>query len=108
MNWLHFLLWIAGIYGVYYTVIIVLDLTKGKRSPAVKSGVHELTFSEVQQPQKLEHNSGNDLKSNAVSTAKGKKAYQNPEVMGSGGVSIHELFTLARQDAIAYTKSVSF
>jgi hypothetical protein len=34
MNWLHFLLWITGIYALYYLVIMLKDIAGCRGSPA--------------------------------------------------------------------------
>jgi hypothetical protein len=110
MNWLHFLLWIAGVYGLYYVVIILLDIVKSNRSPNVKMAGNELTFSEPIQPQKLDHVpeliSPNNTKTALTNT--GIKIQRDPVVMASGGVNIRDLFNLARKEAIVYTRPVSF
>jgi hypothetical protein len=110
MNWLHFFLWIAGIYGLYYAVVILLDTAKASRSPSLKTAGNELTFSEPIQPQKLEHipEPETQNKTKAGVTDTGIKIQREPEVMATGGVGIRDLFNLARQEAIIYTRPVSF
>ncbi len=110
MNWLHFLLWIAGIYGLYYVVLILIDIAKSGRSTAIKTAGSELTFSETLQPQKLEHIPDNESlkKTGAGLTGTGMKVQREPALMASGGVGIRDLFNLARQEAIIYTRPVSY
>ena len=96
MNWTNFLLWLALIYSFYYLTLIVLDLLAHKR--AANSGIgNELTFDEHITPIKLQAAA-------ETATAKAEKS----EVIGSGGVPITDLFRLAKQEAIIYTRSVSF
>jgi len=97
MNWTHFLLWLAGGYGLYYLIVILSDLARSKRNALPAATAHELTFSEQVTPAQL-----------AVQPAEAAKPNDKPEVLGSGGVPITDLFRLAKQEAIIYTRSVSF
>jgi hypothetical protein len=110
MNWLHFLLWILGIYFLYYLVIIIYDKAVGGRSTDGKPLTNELTFAETAQPQKLEHgpetDAGKNTKAGVNGAATGLK--YEPEMIASGGVSLRDLFSLARQEAIVYTGQVSY
>jgi hypothetical protein len=102
MNWTHFLLWLTAIYSLYYITLILLDLTSGKRKAAAVR-TSELTFSEQVSPVRL----GTD----AEPQQDLKKKHSTPkpaEVISSGGVPITDLFRLAKQEAIIYTRSVSF
>ena len=110
MNWLHFITWVAGLYLSYYLVNILLDVAGSKRSPADKSLTNELTFSEEVQTQRLIHEPEKESpKSNPiVNTKTDRKNQAKPEVMASGGVSLKDLFNLARQESIIYTRPVSF
>lgn len=110
MNWLHFLLWVGGLYLLYYLVVILLDVAGAKRAPAGNSLTQELTFSESVLPTQLKHD-GAELgpggyKPGPNGTAKLKN--EDTEIIGSGGVAINNLFALAKQEAIIYTRSVSF
>lgn len=97
MNWTHFLLWLAGGYGVYYLIVILSDLARSKRQAVASGNPHELTFSEQVTPVQLA----------TQATAPTKSTNKN-EVLGSGGVPITDLFRLAKQEAIIYTRGVSF
>ena len=102
MNWTHFLLWLAGIYSLYYITVILLDLATNKRGS--KSGSSsELTFSEQVAPVRL--GGATETKSDS---GKAPVKQVASEVIGSGGVPITDLFRLAKQEAIIYTRSVSF
>lgn len=94
MNWLHFSLWVCGIYMLYYLVIILTDLARG-RSPT-KSDVNEIAFHADVGPEMLR----------AEDHAPAKKP--EPSMIGSGGVSLKETFGLARKDMLVYTRAVSF
>jgi len=108
MNWLHFLLWVLGIYCMYYLAIILWDAALSGKSPAGRLKSNELTFSETHLPQKLEP--GPEVvpvKTKGVAGV-GQKLSLEPEIIASGGVSLKNLFSLAREESIVYTRRVSF
>lgn len=93
MTWIRFATWLCGLYVLYYLGIILWDLMKN-RLPQSKSSSHELTFSEDIAP---------------VSTfAEDKVPESGDPVISSGGVSLRQLFNLAREEAIEYIRPVSF
>ena len=96
MNWIHFFIWVAGIYTLYYLAVILIDLAGTKNVPA-GALTNELTFSEEISTQKLEHR-----------PEETQQPADGQAVIASGGVPIKELFSLARQQLIVYTKSVSY
>lgn len=102
MNWLHFFLWVAGLYALYYLVVILTDVAGVKNVPASGAMSNELTFSEKVQPVQLQHP---PVAADAGDTTTKK---QEREVIASGGVSLKDLFNLARQEAIIYTNPVSY
>ena len=94
MTWLKFALWLLSIYSIYYVALIFWDNLQTKRGET-GSDKHELTFVEDIQPvQSLVE----EL------TASGKES----SVAFSGGVSLKQLFNLAREESVEYIKSVSF
>lgn len=100
MNWTHFILWTAGIYLLYYPAMILYDLkTSGPKSPGGAS--NELTFAEENIPFSIEH---------APNEIPQKEAPPKPQpaIIGSGGVTLKNLFGLCREEAVLYTKPVSF
>ena len=97
MNWTHFLLWLAGGYGLYYLIVILSDLARSKQQTVTSGNPHELTFSEQVTPVQL-----------ATQAAAPANSSNKNEVLGSGGVPITDLFRLAKQEAIIYTRGVSF
>ncbi|HZY39748.1 MAG TPA: hypothetical protein VFE53_24000 [Mucilaginibacter sp.] len=98
MNWLHFFLLIAGIYGLYYLAMILYDASfSGKQGPMALS--HELIFSETHLPQQVAH---------LPEKPPEQKPKPEPATTATGGVSLKNLFGLAREEAIIYTRPVSF
>jgi len=100
MNWLHFLSWVAGIYVLYYFALLLIELTRSRSTKVAHTG--ELTFSEDILPKKIEH-----LPDKAASPP---EKYEKPAsaTIASGGVSLKNLFGLCREEAIIYTRPVSF
>jgi hypothetical protein len=109
MTWLQFLLWVAGLYTLYYLLIILLDMSGKDRVKAGEAMTHELTFSETVEAQKLEPEEVSDTK--GPTTFSGERKLQQtaePSMVGSGGVSLKSLFSMARDEVILYTRPVSF
>jgi hypothetical protein len=100
MNWTHFLLWLAGIYCLYYLVLILIDAAGGKQSGALKLATNDLTFSEDIVPHEAEHLLTNEQVKSAAKAA--------PEIIASGGVLLKDVYSLARKEVIVYTRQVSF
>ena len=100
MNWTHFLLWTSGVYCLYYLTNILLDLNGGARHRQGKSAASELTFAEDVVPYEAQYLLENDQNKSAADTA--------TELIGSGGVLLKDVFSLARKEVIVYTRQVSF
>ena len=94
MTWLKFALWLLSIYSIYYVALIFWDNLQNKRGDS-GSDKHELTFVEDIQPVK-------SLVEELTDSGK-----ESP-VAFSGGVSLKQLFNLAREESVEYIKSVSF
>jgi hypothetical protein len=98
MNWLHFFIWLTGLYLLYYLVVVGCDSAL-RRKTSAGTAANELTFSEDIAPQSIEH---------LPDKTEPPKPRPQPSMIGSGGVSLKNLFGLAREEAIIYTKAVSF
>jgi hypothetical protein len=99
MTWINFLSYLAMGYAAYYLLVILMDSrpAQGKSAEALSL----LTFSETVEPEKVSLENF----TNAASSARNGSG---PASVALGGVSIKDLFELARKDAIEFTKSVSF
>jgi hypothetical protein len=109
MNWLHFFFWLAGFYFLYYLAMILFDLAGAKHAPAAGSLTQELTFSENVATTKLAAQpitADAEPKTRLYEPSTGVK--YEPEMIGSGGVVIDNLFKLCKQEAIIYTRMVGF
>ncbi|MGF7079032.1 hypothetical protein [Mucilaginibacter sp. UYCu711] len=93
MSWIKFALWLIGIYFTYYAALIFWDFFQSGRSPATE-GSHELSFAEHIEP----------VRAGPEATAE----IFGSSVISSGGVSLKQLFNLAREEAIEFTRPVSF
>jgi hypothetical protein len=93
MTWMKFALWLSGIYIIYYSALISWDLLRGGRKLGdVRS--HALSFEEEIEPVKA--------------TADVVPNIYDSSVLSSGGVSLKQLFNLAREEVIEYTRPVSY
>jgi len=109
MNWLHFFLWLGGIYILYYMAMILFDVAGAKHAPATGSLTQELTFSENVATTQLAHNAATtDAEPKARLDEPSPERNYEPEMIGSGGVVIDNLFKLCKQEAIIYTRMVGF
>jgi hypothetical protein len=93
MNWIRFALWLSAIYLAYYGAVISWDFLRSKKLPDDEKS-HILSFEEHTDPIR-------------------EIPDQQPEIydasiLSSGGVSLKQLFSLAREEAIEYTRPVSF
>lgn len=93
MTWMKFALWLSGIYLMYYGALLSWDLLRGgKKAGAARSA--ELSFEEAIEPVKMAADNW-------------PQPYES-SVISSGGVSLKQLFSLAREEVIAYTRPVSY
>jgi hypothetical protein len=94
MIWIKFALWVLGIYTSYYAALIFWDFLRTNRG-GTANDKHELTFVEDIQPVK-------SLVEEIIGSGK------ESAIAFSGGVSLKQLFNLAREESVEYIKSVSF
>ena len=93
MNWIKFAFWIGSIYAAYYLALILWDLVINRRLPTLTAS-NELTFIEEFEPQRPATEIVAPVSASAM--------------ISSGGVSLQQLYLLAREEAIEYTRAVSF
>ena len=94
MTWIKFAIWLLGIYSIYYVALIFWDNLRNTRG-TTENDKHELTFVEDIHPVK-------SLVEEIIGSGK------TSPVAFSGGVSLKQLFNLAREESVEYIKSVSF
>ncbi|RVT99724.1 hypothetical protein EOD41_14870 [Mucilaginibacter limnophilus] len=95
MTWIQFTGWISSLYICYYLVILVLDNRRLQHNKTGEAMSEVLTFPGEEIPQ-------------VVSPIETPAQKAQPDVISSGGVTLKSLFTLAREEAIIYTRPVSF
>lgn len=109
MTWLQFLLWITGLYFLYYLVMILFDLRLSNRKKVGQAMSHELSFSEPVSTQHVQL-PAEDYTPKPALAVPPVVNLPEPEldIIASGGVTMRNLFSLAREEAIQYTPRVSF
>ena len=95
MNWLHFALYLSGIYMLYYLALIFYDTAKIRYQPGDTS-LPELVFSEDIQPIMV------------TPSRQDAPPGSPPPVIATGGVSIKDIYGLARKEMIVFTQAVGF
>ncbi|GGA95559.1 hypothetical protein [Mucilaginibacter rubeus] len=94
MNWIKFTVWLLGIYTCYYAILILWDLFRAKHT-GHPDDKQELTFIPDDEPVHMVQDEPAALRT------------ESP-VIASGGVSLKDLFNLARDESVEYIKAVSF
>jgi len=93
MTWIKFALSLSGIYAAYYAALILWDVIRnGRRPPG--NDIHELTFVEHIEPVRAEIDAVPEFYPSAV--------------ISSGGQSLKQIFNLAKEEVIEFTRGVSF
>lgn len=107
MSWIHFLLWVLGIYILYYLAMILWDVSRPRGGRSLVTGGPELTFSESRTP-KIAADSVSADSNTSPEPRAAETGMVLPEVIASGGVLLKDVFSLARKEVIVYTRQVSF
>ena len=94
MTWIKFAIWLFGCYTAYYTSLVLWDVFQTKRT-TVKEASGELTFVDDVEQVKEVPDEASEIEVGSP-------------VVSSGGVTLKQTFNLAREDAIAYIRAVSF
>ncbi|WP_313157476.1 hypothetical protein [Sphingobacterium multivorum] len=106
MNWIQFTLYLSTLYLGYYGLNLMYDFYRnnkpGNELKNVSNG--EISFPEFHSSTKVdlpEEDILDDSFENAGAITSGP-------IESSGGVSIKELFSLAQNDLIEYTKAIAY
>lgn len=94
MTWIKFTLWLLGSYTIYYITLIGWDFFRSRREQTAQT-VQELSFVEEETAAPI---SVDDIAPTG----------REPALFSSGGVSLKQLFNLAREESVEYIKAVSF
>ncbi|MBS1527591.1 MAG: hypothetical protein JST19_18225 [Bacteroidetes bacterium] len=93
MTWFKFLLWLAGLYVVYYLIVMLWDIARNKKGASDAGWTNELHFDGGFVPQRIGQEDAEEG--------------ENP-VSALGGVTLKGLFDLAKAQSVEYTRGVSF
>ena len=93
MNRRKFALTLGAVYLIYYALIIAWDFLRSKKLPA-EDHSHVITFEDHHEPVR--------------EVTEPEAEIYDSSVLSSGGVSLKQLFNLARAEAIEFTRPVSF
>lgn len=106
MNWIQFSLYLSAFYLAYYGLNLIYDLfyLKDPNNKLRISNNGEITFPESYSTAKVE------LQDEEVQqgTTENDSVLSSGPIESSGGVSIKELFSLAQNDLIEYTKAIAY
>ena len=110
MNWNQFLTYLSAVYVLYYTGTILFDYLRSRRQPTVREHDDELFFSDDAVPRLVvpEEYETDPLPEQHTSKPGIFSSIPGGLMESTGGVSIKELFDLAKIDAIEYTKAIPF
>jgi hypothetical protein len=93
MNWIRFALWLSALYFAYYGAVICWDFLRSSKLPEDEKS-HELSFEEHSEPIREIPDTEPQI--------------YDSSILSSGGVSLKQLFNLAREEAIEYIRPVSY
>lgn len=105
MTWTQFLTAIAVIYAIYYVLNLLADILKSRKSGVENSDTEELFFREDIKPELV---APNEEPLDEAPLDSEPMPHQEPPIQSTGGVSIRQLFALAKNDLIEYTKAIPY
>ncbi|MGQ7856543.1 hypothetical protein ACUN24_20090 [Pedobacter sp. WC2501] len=105
MSWIQFLSWMLCIYAFYYSGLIAFDLSRNRRQIDAENANETTVVIDLPEPEKV---SLKEIEDEEIDYFLDDGELEEPPIIFSGGVSIKELFALARSESIEYTSSVSF
>jgi len=109
MNWHHFLLSVAILYGIYYALNIIYDMLITRTSSTHTPQNLEITFPKEIIPTKVSLNNIDPVLSNqGRNEDRNNHALPSASLLSHGGVNMHELVTLMQQNIIQYSKAIPY
>ncbi|MGN7986501.1 MULTISPECIES: hypothetical protein [Pedobacter] len=105
MTWIQFLSWLLCIYAFYYSGLIAFDLSRNRKLADTENRSETTVIIDLPIAEKV---SLKEIEDEEIDYFLGDGEMEEPPIVFSGGVSIKELFALARSESIEYTSSVSF
>jgi len=105
MSWIQFLSWMLCIYAFYYSGLILYDISRRRITGDGNKANETVVSFDLIAPEKV---SLQEIEDEEIDYFLGEGEMEEPPIIFSGGVSIRELFALARSESIEYTSSVAF
>jgi len=105
MSWIQFLSWMLCIYVFYYSGLIAFDLSRNRKLTDTEIGNETTVVIDLPEPEKV---SLKEIEDEEIDYFLDDEELEESTIVFSRGVSIKELFALARSESIEYTSSVSF
>ena len=110
MNWNQFFIYLSAVYILYYTCAILFDYLKIRRQGTVEPDEDEFFFSEEVVPQLIlpEEEASEPIPQQNKPKNNTIVSLTSGLLESTGGVSIRELFDLAKIDAIEYSRGIPY
>lgn len=107
MNFIQFSIYLSAFYLAYYGLNVLYDIfiLKAPESTTKKTGIKEISFGHVAAPIRVADTSEEQYPEEEFHTP---GSLSSGAVESTGGVSIKELFSLAQNDLIEFTKAIPY
>lgn len=114
MTWTNFLLILLLVYLAYYGLNVILDLFMAPKMPASESEQEVLFFNEESNPELITYEEESEMLTAATMpeelepTPPKQAEFTSGLLNSTGAVGIKELFNLAKDDLIEYTRAIPY
>jgi len=114
MTWTNFLLILLVTYLTYYGLNVIFDLFMARKQPGSESDQDVLFFNEDNSPElityeeELETPAPPSVSENLEPDAPKQSSFTSGLLRSTGAVGIKELFNLAKDDLIEYTRAIPY
>lgn len=106
MNWMQFTMWVLSIYLFYYGANFSVDFFRFGRVEENIEQAQKVDFPVFEEAVKITNENQEEI--DYFIDGEPDDKVVEPPVYSSGGVSLKDLFSLARSESIEYTNAVSF
>ncbi len=114
MTWTNFLLILLVIYLTYYGLNVIFDLFMTRKQPGSESDQEVLFFNEDTSPELITYEEESETPAtpsepeNPEPDAPKQSSFTSGLLRSTGAVGIKELFNLAKDDLIEYTRAIPY
>jgi hypothetical protein len=114
MTWTNFLLILLVIYLTYYGLNVIFDLFMARKQPGSESDQDVLFFNEDISPELITYEEESEapappsLLENPEPDTSKQSNFNSGLLRSTGAVGIKELFNLAKDDLIEYTRAIPY